>query len=64
MNLRQKLASFGFESNDDFDFPLRCVLEAQHAPVRAAELVGQVLRRNGVCQCAGFGFGVSASGVF
>jgi hypothetical protein len=45
MNLRQKLASFGFESNDDFDFPLRCVLEAQHAPVRAAELVGQVLRR-------------------
>ncbi len=45
MTLRRKLAEFGFESNDDYDFPLRTLLESEHNGVRAAELVGDVARR-------------------
>jgi hypothetical protein len=50
MTLRKKLAEFGFESNDDYDFAVRCWLDADAAngtrgSLRAAELVGTVLRR-------------------
>jgi hypothetical protein len=49
MTLRRKLAEFGFESNDDYDFAVRCWLEidanSTRSNVRAAELVGSVLRR-------------------
>jgi hypothetical protein len=45
MSLRRKLASFGFESNDDFDFALRCLSEAEQTHIRTTELVGHMVRR-------------------
>jgi hypothetical protein len=56
MSLRKKLADFGFESNDDFDFALRCLTGAAFAgaaneasatskTVRTAELCGALVRR-------------------
>ena len=45
MSLRKKLAEFGFESNEDYDFAVRTLLESENNSVRAAELVGSVLRR-------------------
>lgn len=45
MSLRKKLAEFGFESNDDYDFAVRCLLELPAAGLRAGELVGTILRR-------------------
>lgn len=45
MSLRKKLAEFGFESNEDYDFAVRTLLESENNSVRAAELVGSVARR-------------------
>lgn len=45
MTLRKKLAEFGFESNDDYDFAVRCLMEIPSSGLRAGELVGTILRR-------------------
>lgn len=45
MSLRQRLADFGFESNDDYDFPLRCLFEAQLAHLRVLQVDGHGGRR-------------------
>ncbi len=45
MSLRKKLAEFGFESNEDYAFAVRTLLESENSSVRAAELVGAVARR-------------------
>jgi hypothetical protein len=45
MTLKRKLAEFGFESNDDYEFALRCLLETDQTQIRCAELVGTVPRR-------------------
>ena len=44
-SLKNRLAEFGFESNEDYDFALRTLLESQNDSVRAAELVGTLARR-------------------
>ncbi len=45
MSLRKKLAEFGFESNDDYDYPLRCLFEAEQAHLRCLNIVGNSGRR-------------------
>ncbi|MBL8297739.1 MAG: hypothetical protein JNN30_05250 [Rhodanobacteraceae bacterium] len=45
MSLRKKLAEFGFESNDDYDYPLRCLLEADLPHLRCLNIVGTAGRR-------------------
>ncbi|GMV28806.1 MAG: hypothetical protein AMXMBFR59_09310 [Rhodanobacteraceae bacterium] len=45
MSLRKKLAEFGFESNDDYDYPLRCLFEAELAHLRCLNIVGASGRR-------------------
>lgn len=45
MSLRKKLAEFGFESNDDYDYPLRCLFEADLPHLRCLNIVGTAGRR-------------------
>lgn len=45
MSLRQRLADYGFESNDDYDFPLRCLFEATLAHLRVLHVEGHGGRR-------------------
>lgn len=45
MSLRHTLADYGFESNDDYDFPLRCLFEAELAHLRVLHVDGQAGRR-------------------
>lgn len=45
MSLRKKLAEFGFESNDDYDYPLRCLFEAELTHLRCLNIVGASGRR-------------------
>ena len=45
MNLRRQLAAHGFESNDDYDFALRCLFEAEQAAVRVLHVDGRAGRR-------------------
>lgn len=45
MSLRKKLAEFGFESNDDYDYPLRCLFEADLSHLRCLNIVGAAGRR-------------------
>jgi hypothetical protein len=45
LNLRLRLAEFGFESNDDYEFHLRCALDAPCAGVRCIHLAGESGRR-------------------
>lgn len=45
MSLRKKLAEFGFESNDDYDYALRCLFEAQLPHLRCLNIVGSSGRR-------------------
>ena len=40
MTLRRKLAEFGFESNDDYDHALRCLLETQQSHLRVLHVDG------------------------
>jgi hypothetical protein len=43
--LRHRLAEFGFESNDDYDFALRCLFETPTGAVRLLNPVGESGRR-------------------
>jgi len=43
--LRHKLADFGFESNDDYDFQLRCLFEAELEHLRVLHVDGHAGRR-------------------
>jgi hypothetical protein len=45
MSLRKKLADFGFESNDDYDYPLRCLFDADIAHLRCLNIDGNSGRR-------------------
>jgi hypothetical protein len=45
MSLKRRLAAHGFESNDDYDFVLRCLFEQPAEGVRTANLDGSVARR-------------------
>lgn len=45
MSLKRRLAEYGFESNDDFDFVLRCLFEASGTQVRLLNPVGTSGRR-------------------
>jgi hypothetical protein len=45
MSLKQQLASFGFESNDDYEYPLRLLFEAEPAGLRSLALTGESGRR-------------------
>lgn len=45
MSLRRRLASFGFESNDDYEFALRLLFDARPAGVRTLNIVGDSGRR-------------------
>ena len=45
MSLRHQLAAHGFESNDDYDFALRCLFESEHAAVRVLHVDGRAGRR-------------------
>jgi len=45
MTLRKTLALHGFESNDDYDFPLRCLFEAPLDHLRCLNLTGAQGRR-------------------
>jgi len=45
MSLRHKLADFGFESNDDYDYALRCLFEAELPHLRVLHVDGQGGRR-------------------
>lgn len=45
MSLRRRLAAHGFESNDDYEFALRLLFEAQPAGVRCLNIAGESGRR-------------------
>jgi hypothetical protein len=45
MNLRRRLASHGFESNDDYEFALRLLFEAQPTGLRSLNITGDSGRR-------------------
>ena len=45
MTLRRRLADFGFESNDDFEFPLRALFAARMEHVRCLHVDGESGRR-------------------
>jgi hypothetical protein len=45
MTLRKTLALHGFESNDDYDFPLRCLFAAPQEHLRCLNLTGAQGRR-------------------
>ncbi len=45
MNLRRRLALHGFESNDDYEFALRLLFEAQLVGVRCLNVAGESGRR-------------------
>lgn len=44
-NLRDMLAEHGFESNDDYDYQLRCLLESPTAGIRTLDIEGDGERR-------------------
>lgn len=45
MNLRRALAAHGFESNDDYEFPLRCLFDADLPHLRVLHVDGSGGRR-------------------
>jgi hypothetical protein len=45
MSLRKKLASYGFESNDDYEFALRCLFDAELPHLRVLHVDGAGGRR-------------------
>ena len=45
VSLRRRLADFGFESNDDYDYALRCLNEADLAHLRVLHVDGEGGRR-------------------
>ncbi|MFZ0790821.1 MAG: hypothetical protein WAM94_14520, partial [Chromatiaceae bacterium] len=44
-SLREKLAQHGFESNDDYEFQVRCLLESPIRTLRALNITGDGERR-------------------
>lgn len=44
-SLREKLAENGFESNDDYEFQIRCLLESPTRGIRALNIMGDGERR-------------------
>jgi len=45
MNLRRRMAEFGFESNDDYEFQMRCLFAASAQGVRCLHVAGDSGRR-------------------
>ncbi len=45
MSLKKKLAEHGFESNEDYEFALRCVLDSPNPGVRCLHVAGGLGRR-------------------
>ncbi len=45
MSLRDRLAEFGFEANEDYEFPLRCLFESQPKGLRCLHIAGDSGRR-------------------
>ena len=45
MSLRRRLAEFGFEANEDYEFPLRCLMETQPRGLRCLHVAGDSGRR-------------------
>jgi hypothetical protein len=45
MSLRRRLAEFGFEANEDYEFALRCLLETQPKGLRCLHVAGDSGRR-------------------
>jgi hypothetical protein len=45
MNLRRRLAAFGFESNDDYEFALKILFESKPAGLRCLNVTGESGRR-------------------
>lgn len=45
MSLRRRLAEYGFEANEDYEFPLRCLLESQPRGLRCLHVAGDSGRR-------------------
>jgi hypothetical protein len=45
MSLRRRLADYGFESNDDYDYALRCLFEARLGHLRVLHVDGSAGRR-------------------
>ena len=45
MTLKQRLADFGFESNEDYEFQLRLLFDAQIAHLRCVDISGDSGRR-------------------
>jgi hypothetical protein len=44
-NLRETMADFGFESNEDYDYQVRCLLQAPFAGIRCLNIEGDSKRR-------------------
>ena len=44
-SLREKMAEYGFESNDDYEFQVRCLLESPNRGLRALNIEGDSERR-------------------
>lgn len=44
-DLRQKMAAFGFESNEDYEYPVRCLLQSPFEGVRCLNIEGDSQRR-------------------
>lgn len=44
-NLREKMAAFGFESNEDYDYQVRCLLNGSFTGIRALNIQGDPGRR-------------------
>ena len=44
-SLRDKLARYGFESNDDYEFQVRCLLESPTRALRTLNIEGDSGRR-------------------
>ena len=45
MTLRQRMAEFGFDSNDDYDFQLRALFDARLGHLRCLHVAGECGRR-------------------
>lgn len=45
MSLRHRLAEFGFEANEDYEFPLRCLLDGKPKGLRCLHVAGESGRR-------------------
>lgn len=51
-NLRERMAEFGFESNEDYEYQVRCLLNGPFADIRALNIQGDAGRRKTAFACA------------